>query len=137
MSGFGVRASVFTAAALGLLLSGCGQKSGGATASPTSQCTANSCTVTYPAVFRNNQGSTGGPGITVLGVDTQLASISQGLALLRVGTGAVSLEAGKSQQAAGLTVKAVSLAQDNAVISYTKGAATATPKATPKAKTKA
>jgi hypothetical protein len=95
------------------------------------------CTVTYPAVFRNNQGSTGGPGITVFGVDTKLEEIAQGQALMRIGGQAVTLAAGASQQAAGLTVTAISLGRDNAIINFTKGGAVAPPATpTPTAKPK-
>jgi hypothetical protein len=113
--------TVLLTSALALLVSGCGQSNGGAASKPTSQCVASICTVTYPAVFRNNQGSTGGPGITVLGVDTKLEEIVQGAALMRIGDKAVSLEPGATQQAAGLTVTAISLARDNAIITFTKG----------------
>jgi hypothetical protein len=138
MSGLYFRGAVLSAAALGLLLSGCGQKNGGATAAPTSQCTGDTCTVTFPAKYRNNQGSTGGPGTTVLGVDAQLFSISQGAALMRVNGQSLSLNAGQSQKVGDLTVKVISLAEESAVVSFTKGAAaTATGKPTAKAKKKA
>jgi hypothetical protein len=133
MAAAGARVAVLSAA-LGLLASGCGQSSGGASAAPKSQCVDVICTVTYPAVFRNNQGSTGGPGITVFGVDTKLEEISQGQALMRIGGQAVTLQPGASRQAAGLTVTAMSLAPDSAIINYTKGAAvasTSTPTPTP------
>jgi hypothetical protein len=138
MSGLYFRGAAVTAVAMGLLLSGCGQKNGGATAAPTSQCTGDSCTVTFPAKYRNNQGSTGGPGTTVLGVDAQLFSMSQGSALMRVNGQSVSLNQGQSQTVGDLTVKVISLAEESAVVSFTKGAAStkATPTATAKAKKK-
>jgi hypothetical protein len=135
MSGLSFRGAALTAVAMGLLLSGCGQKNGGATAAPTSQCTGNTCKVTFPAVFRNNQGSTGGPGTTVLGVDAQLFSMSQGSALMRVNNQSVTIAQGASQTVGDITVKAVTLAETSAVITFTKGTVT-TPQATPKAKAK-
>jgi hypothetical protein len=139
MSGLSFRGAALTAVAMGLLLSGCGQKNGGATAAPTSQCTGNTCTVTFPAVFRNNQGSTGGPGTTVLGVDAQLFSMGQGQALMRVNGQSVTIAQGASQTVGDLTVKAVTLAETSAVITFTKGVSKrlATPKPTAKAKKKA
>jgi hypothetical protein len=137
MSGPLFRGAALTAVAMGLLLSGCGQKNGGATAAPTSQCTGDTCTVTFPAVYRNNQGSTGGPGTTVLGVDAQLFSMGQGQALMRVNGQSVTITEGASQTVGDITVKAVTLAQTSAVITFTKGAAAATAKPTAKAKKKA
>jgi hypothetical protein len=134
MSGFCFRGAALTAVAMGLLLSGCGQSNGGATAAPTSQCTGDTCTVTFPAVYRNNQGSTGGPGTTVLGVEAQLFSMGQGSALMRVNGQSVTLAQGASQTVGDITVKAVTLAQTSAVITFSKGAVAATPKATAKAK---
>jgi hypothetical protein len=135
MAAAGARVAVLSAV-LGLLAGGCGQNSGGASGAPKAHCVDVICTVTYPAVFRNNQGSTGGPGIAVFGVDTKLEEIGQGQALMRIGGQAVTLQEGASQQAAGLTVTAVSLARDNAIINYTKGGpagpvATPTPTPTP------
>lgn len=103
------------------LLGACGQSAGGESASPTmSNCSATACTVSYPAKARNNQDSSGGPGITVLGVDTQLETIGQGAALFRVGTTSLNLTEGQSATQAGLGVKLTSLTPSQAVVTFTK-----------------
>jgi hypothetical protein len=104
-----------------LLLGTCGQSSGGATAPPTTaNCSATTCTVTYPAKARNGQASTGGPGITVLGVDTQLMTIGQRAALMKVGTGSVTLTQGESGTQAGVVAKLMSMSDTQAVVTFTK-----------------
>jgi hypothetical protein len=103
------------------LVGACGQSNQGVTAKPTtSNCSATACTVSYPAKARNNQDSTGGPGITVLGVDTQLATIGQGAALLKVGSGSVSLTQGESVTQAGLVAKLDNLSATEAVVTFKK-----------------
>lgn len=102
-------------------MAACGQSSGGASAAPTtSNCSATACTVSYPAKARNDQASTGGPGITVLGVETKLETIAQGAALMRVGAGAVTLTPGESVTQAGVVAKLTSMSETQAVVSFTK-----------------
>jgi|GEM_PF-4197082 len=109
------------AATILALAAGCGSGSGGTEAKPTSTCSSSMCTVNYPAKERNNQDSMGGPGITVFGVDTALATIGQGAALLRVGSGPISLTKGETANTNGLIVKLVDLSPTQAVVTYTKG----------------
>ena len=105
-----------------LLLAGCGnaESTGGTDAKPTSTCAGTTCTVTFPAKHRNNQGSEGGPGTTVFGVDAQLETIEQGQGLFKVGGGPLTLAEGATGKAGGLTVTVVTLAPESAVVKFTK-----------------
>lgn len=103
-------------------LAACGQSNAGESAKPTtSNCSATACTVTYPAKARNNQASAGGPGISVLGVDTKLVEIGQGAALMQIGSSpATNIEQGKSTTQAGLTATVTTLTSTEAVVAYKK-----------------
>jgi hypothetical protein len=102
-------------------LAACGQSNAGESAKPTtSNCSATACTVSYPAKARNNQASAGGPGISVLGVDTQLVELGQGAALMRIGSTSANIEQGKSATLAGLTATVTSLTSTEAVVAYKK-----------------
>ena len=102
-------------------LAACGQSNAGETAKPTqSNCSATACTVTYPAKARNNQASAGGPGISVLGVDTQLVEIGQGAALMKIGSGSATISQGQSATQSGLTATVTSLTDTQAVVTFKK-----------------
>lgn len=99
-------------------VAGCG--GGGTDRAATLDCRGSTCTVAYPAKARNNQSSSGGPPAEVLGVQTQLFSISGGQALFRIADQSVTLEPNKKQKVGPFTVEAVDLTDTSAVVRYTK-----------------
>lgn len=119
-----------------LALTACGDRGTGGTKEQAAvDCAGEVCTVSYPAKARNNQSSSGGPPAQVLGVATQLFSISGGQANFRIDEQPVTLEVGKKTTVGDLSVQAVEIIDTKVVlkISRTATSATSTPEATAKA----